>query len=45
MALSQEEVIEVIDEFIMEGGLWEKFIAYLEKKGYKPTELGFPADE
>ena len=40
----QFEVIEILDDFICDAGLWEKFKQFVEEKGYTVEELGFTDD-
>ncbi len=40
IALSAQEMADLIDDFVNEKGLWYDFKAFLELKGYKVEELG-----
>ncbi len=42
--LDKEEIIELVDNFINEVGMWSKFVEWLEEQGYTPDEIGFPED-
>lgn len=43
--VTEEEIIQVVDDFINEYGLWSKFVDFVEEKGYTVEELGFPKNE
>ena len=40
----KDEVIEIVDEFLLEKGLWQHFKKFVEAKGYSVKELGFDDD-
>lgn len=42
--LTEKEIIEIIDRYINEKGLFEHFKQWLEAQGYSLTELGFKED-
>jgi hypothetical protein len=43
--VSEKEIIEIIDNFLNQNGLWYYFVEYLDVLGYKPKHLGFISEE
>ena len=43
--MSKEEIIQIVDNFINENGLWYKFKDHVEEQGYTVKELGFPDND
>ena len=40
MEISKEDVIELLDNYINERGMWNDFTDYITEKGYTVGELG-----
>lgn len=43
--LSQDEVMQLMDRFINEFGMWNQFKQWLLNQGYTPADLGMIDDE
>ena len=39
--MDKEELIELIDQFLNDKGMWHQFKEWIEKQGYTLEELGF----
>lgn len=43
--LTKEEIIEIIDRFVNEYGLWPQFKSFVESQGYTVQELGIKDED
>ena len=43
--METKDIIQLVDDFINENGMWAEFVAYLRDKGYSTEQLGFPKDD
>ena len=43
--LSNDEMMELMDRFINEFGMWNQFKQWLQEQGYTPADLGMLDEE